>query len=284
LKTILPTKTSAYYTGVGTRIITEARLTVGGEVVSTLTGPYIDLINNIEVPYENQGGISALTLTGVNRVSGSNYTPFTLTYLDFGIPTIPMCCLERHDVIIEVDLNPTLSSQFTITDLIVSTLLVEYATVGNPELDWFTKSKQTIVYNSLIYRNVTVNAGNNVIHLEGYVKNFVKEFFIILQSPANINTYTYSSTLTNISLTFCGQDLINYPADYFSLIAPFETKIVTPTRAMYMYSFTEPVNFSRISEILLTLTSSSGPLTCTLFFKTHNVFVAMNGLGSFIFA
>ena len=64
LKTILPS-ISGYYQNPGTRIISEARLTVGGQVISTLTGSYIDLQNNMNIPYENQVGLTELLTSEV---------------------------------------------------------------------------------------------------------------------------------------------------------------------------------------------------------------------------
>jgi hypothetical protein len=105
--------------------------------------------------------------------------------------------------------------------------------------------------------------------------------YVTVQDPAQVTSYTYSTALTNIALTFCGQDLITYDSAYWSLIQPFETKIIMPSRNFYMYSFNGPVNFSRIADIQLTLTSSTGPLNLVVYTKTLNVFVAENGLWKF---
>lgn len=281
LKTFLPTVTSAYYDGVGTRIVTEARLTVGGQLVSTITGAYIDLKNSMEVPYENRVGLQALLLTGVTNL----VTPKVYTNMDFGIQNLPLCSLSRHDVILEIDFNPALSVQVSSSNVLTSTLLIEYATIGNRELKWFTDSKQTYVYDSLIYRKFSINSGQNILNLSKQIINPVKEIYITAQTPGNINTYTYSTAITNIALTFNGQDLINYSSDYWYLIEPFENKIVTPSRNLGLYVFKEPVNFSRIREVLLTLTTPQGTglLNVVVYFRTKNVFVAENGLGTFMF-
>lgn len=278
MKLVLPSGT--YYDSPGTRIIIEARLTVGGQVISTLTGPYIDLQNDVNVPLENRAALTGLVGRSDTTVSQKYY----LTKLDFGLANLPLCCLSRHDVIIELDLNPVLSSTLNTPTTVTATLLVEYATLGEAELKWFTDSRQTYVYESMQYLSMlTVNKGDNVISLEGLLTGSTKEMYVTVQDPAQVTSYTYSTALTNIALTFCGQDLITYDSAYWSLIQPFETKIIMPSRNFYMYTFKGPVNFSRIADIQLTLTSSTGPLNLVVYTKTLNVFVAENGLGSFVF-
>ena len=279
LKTILPAGAVAYYDGIGTRLISEVRLTVGAQVISTLTGAYIDLQNNVNVPLENRAA-----LTGLVGVSDTTISQkYLLTKLDFGLANLPMCCLSRHDIIIEVDFNPILSSTQTASTIITSSFLIEYATIGDAELKWFTSSRQLYVYESMQYLPVKIAQGDNIIKLKGVVTGSTKELYVTAQTPANSTTYTYSTDLSSIALTFNGQDLISYDSAYWSLIEPFETKIVTPTRNVYMYTFKGPVNLSRIADIELRLTATTGPLNVLLYAKTLNVFVAENGLGSFMF-
>jgi len=264
-----------YYQLPGTRIISEARLTVGGQVISTLTGAYIDLENNMNTVYENQVGLTEL-LTQPSKIAARNTNMNSiLTELDFGIVNIPIHNLDRHDVIIEIDFNTDISSSATPT--VMASMLVEYAKISTPLPELY-------VYKSTVYREVPVSVGDNEIQLDNYIKNYVRDFYITLQSPSDVNTYTYTNSLTNISLNFNGEFLIDYASDYFSLIQPFESKMVTPTRNVYTYTFHGPVNFSRISNILLTLTSSTGPLNCVMYFNTLNVFMVRDGLGSLMFA
>jgi len=280
LKTILPTSTPVtYYDGIGTRLISEARLTIGAQIISTLTGAYIDLQNDVNVPYENRAA-----LTGLVGVSDTTISQkYLLTKLDFGLANLPMCCLGRHDIIVEIDFNPILASTQTTPNTITATFLVEYATIGEAERNWFTSSRQLYVYESMQYLPVTIVQGDNILSLNGVVTGSTKELYLTAQTPANSTTYTYSTALSGITLTFNSQDLISYDPVYWSLVEPFETKIVMPTRNVYMYTFNGPVNLSRIADIKLRLTATTGPLNIVLYAKTLNVFVAENGLGSFVF-
>lgn len=253
------------------------------------TGTKLGLVVSIS----GDGNTVAMTAPYYNTNSGwigsfSTPPPFTTptvyTNMDFGLKYLPICSLSRHDVIIEIDFNQGLSPQVSSSNTLVSTLLLEYATVAQRELDWFTKTKQVYVYDSLIYKKFTINSGQNILKIYRVV-NPVKEVYVTAQTSANATTYTYSTAISTIGLTFNGQDLINYSSDYWYLIEPFENKIVTPNRNVGLYVFKEPVNFSRIGEVVMTLTTpaGTGALNVVLYFVTKNIFIAENGLGTFLF-
>ena len=83
------------------KMLREARLIIGGQIVSRLTGDYLSLDYDVNVPYENQAGLTALV--GKNDTS-TKYAPTTsFVNLTFGLKNIPMCSLNRHDVQVEVD-------------------------------------------------------------------------------------------------------------------------------------------------------------------------------------
>ena len=268
-----------YYDDVGARLISQARFLVGGQTISTLTGQYLDLMKDIDVAYENQ--VALTQLMGKND-STSVVLPRNLyTQLTFGIDNIPICALSKQDVQVQIDFNPLLSAQLTTSNALSASILVEFVYIGDNERTWLTNKRQTYVYESMMTRSLTVQPGDNIIKLDKYFLNPVKELYIILQTSAT--TYQYANTLTNAVLLFNGQELINYPSTYFQTMTPFLTKPVMPTRNMYMYSFNGPVNFSRISDIKLRLSLSSGPYTCIIYAKTLNVFVSESDIGGFIF-
>lgn len=271
-----------YYDSVGVQLIKEARLTVGAQTISTINGPYIDLMNDMDVPYENQVGLTQLV--GKNDSTSVVLPRYLYTKLNFGLKNLPICCLGRHDVIIEIDFNPVLSAQLTTSNVITSSFIIEYATVGNSERDWLTKSRQTYVYESMFTRTVPIKLGDNLVTLNGYFKFPVKELYITLQTLANSTNYIYSDSLANMAILFNDNELINYSSSFFKLIEPFETKNTMPTRVVYMYAFNGPVNFSRMSDIKLKLTTTADSLVGDIYAKTLNVLVIENGLGNLAFA
>ena len=271
-----------YYDSVGVQLINEARLTVGAQTISTINGAYIDLMNDMDVPYENQVGLTQLV--GKNDSTSVVLPRYLYTKLNFGLKNLPLVCLDRHDVMIEIDFNPVLSAQLTTSNVITSSFIIEYATVGNAERDWLTKSRQAYVYESMLTRSVPIKLGDNFVRLNGYFRFPVKELYITLQTPANSTNYIYSDSLANIVILFNDQELINYSSNFFKIIEPFETKTTMPTRVVYAYAFNGPVNFSRLADIKLKLTTTAGSLVGDIYAKTLNVLVIENGMGSLAFA
>ena len=54
-------KVYPYYDSVGTWAIKTADLKIGGQTIQSLTGEFIELWNDLHVPYENQPGLTILT-------------------------------------------------------------------------------------------------------------------------------------------------------------------------------------------------------------------------------
>jgi hypothetical protein len=266
-----------YYDGVGTRLINEARLLIGGQEISSLSGSYIDLMNDIDVPYENQVGLTQLV--GNNDLLTVAFPRTVYTKLNFGIK-LPICALARHDVTIEIEFNPVLSSQLTTSNALVASTLVKYSFVSDLERNWFTKHKHTFIYEYLFTRTGQVTKGENVIDLVGYVRNYVKELYLFFQ-PTN-TSYTYLNYLTSLTLLFNGQEYIKRDSTLFRVVSPFETKTTMPSRIMYMLQFNKPINFSRMSDIKLVITSLDTS-QLVIHAKTLNTFASQDGMGSFLF-
>jgi len=94
----------SYNDSYATSIISEARLLVGGQIVSRVTGDYIKLLYDHDVPYENQSGLTALIGKG-DTTSIKYNTTTSYVKLPFGIDNLPMCSLERNDVKVEVSFS-----------------------------------------------------------------------------------------------------------------------------------------------------------------------------------
>jgi hypothetical protein len=250
--------TIAYPDSLGYTIINEARLMVGGQIISRITGNYLKIKTDMSVNYENQ--VALTQLVGKGDSTSVVFPRQYMATLDFGIKNLPLCSLKQQSITVQVDFAKTCTSS----------LLVEYAVVSNREMDWFVYSRQSIVFDYLIYQNFTLKKGINGLNLS--FKFPIKELYIT----------TSTNVLTTFVLLFNGQEYINYTSDYFQIIEPFENKVVMPTYNVYLLTFKEPINFSRISDILLNITSTSAT-TCTIYANCLNVFVAENNLGSLLF-
>ena len=138
-----PPSSIPYVDSVGTFVIRTARLLIGGQTIDTVTGEYIELHQDVEVPYENQAALTLLT--GKNdsssiRTPRTYYTklPFTRTM------DIPVRDLSRHDVQIALEFD-------TFTNLTPATS--QRTGVG------FGASDNLIFFNYLTGDNSTGDAG-----------------------------------------------------------------------------------------------------------------------------
>jgi hypothetical protein len=264
-----------YTDSVGTWIINTAELKIGGQTIQTLTGEYIELWNDLHVPYENQSGLTLLT--GKNDTSTSILPPgrtylTNLPFYFYGSEELglPIAALGRQDV--EVYLTFRNFSEITGVSLanptLTATILVEYAYLSEPEIEWLTSHRLEYVITQQQYQyfDLLPNFTSSIFDLNFI--NPVREMFFILQPKTNIN-YDYSGNgLKSLSLSFNGAEAFTAEttdALYLGSLVPFNRYINYPTRKFYMYAFTTQtetgrpfgqVNMSRIRQILLELKSS----------------------------
>lgn len=169
----------------------------------------------------------------------------------------------------------------TLTTTFDSSLIVTYAHLSAPEVNWFRNSLVTFPFEYIQSTTLSLSTGTTVIPL--LFKNPIKEFIITGQLQSNQNTYTYSN-FDNLALTLNGEDLFNNSGTFFNTIIPAETGLLMPTRNLYVYRFESPVNLSRIAEKLLKVTQSVGTLNFNMYAKTVNIMAVQNGTCSIIFS
>lgn len=263
-----------YNDSVGTWVINTAELKIGGQSIQTLTGEYIELWNDLHVPYENQQGLTLLT--GKNDTSsifppGRTYLT-NLPFYFYGSEELglPIAALGRQDVEVWVTFrNFSEITGISVTNpTLTATILVEYAYLSEPEIDWLTSHKLEYVITQQQYQyfNLLPNFKSSIFDLKFI--NPVREMFFILQPKTNSN-YDYSNNgLESLSLSFNGAEAFTgetTDALYLGSLVPFNRYTNYPTRKFYMYAFTTQtetgrpfgqVNMSRIRQILLELKSS----------------------------
>ena len=96
-----PPQSLTYLDSVATYIIRNASLIIGGQTIDTMTGEYIEIRQDLEVPYENQQALTLLN--GKNDSSQSQIARTYLVTLPFTPEMrIPIMDLYRHDVKVQV--------------------------------------------------------------------------------------------------------------------------------------------------------------------------------------
>lgn len=191
-----------YADSVGTFIIRTARLLIGGQTIDTITGEFIDIQQDVTIPYENQAALTLLTgkndTSSIRKQRTYNVTlPFTQGF------DIPIHDLNKHDVqvVIEFDtfynITPN-TSQYS-TDRLV---FFNYITGDN------ISSTQGVPFNAVIpgFGTVTLALVIDSIVWDGqYVYMFTKvtilefnqtiPYFIVFDLHKDIVTDSTASTL-----------------------------------------------------------------------------------------
>ena len=298
-----------YYDSVGTYAVVSADLKIGGQTIQSLTGEAIELWNDLNIPYENQQALKVMTgkYDSSNIIASRTYY-VNLPFYFFGSPelSIPICALDRQDMEVHVTFNnfssltpvtPAINNALT-NPVLISTIIVEYVYLSDPEINWFKRSRIDQVILQCQYQTIKlpINFSSGVFELK--FNNPVRELFFVLQNDTSL-PYDYSgSGLQSIGLTFNGYDAFTRTTTdvtYLGTIEPYNHYINFPTRNFNMYCFcTDPgsvnpsgyVNFSRIKQVLMTLDITASTITartCRLTAVNYNVLRIENGIAGLAF-
>jgi len=300
------TQTYAYYDSVGTWAIKTADLKIGGQTVQSLTGEFIELWNDLHIPFENQPGLQVLT--GKND-TGTTINPPGRTYFVnlpfyfYGNPSLylPLVALSRHDVEVHVTFRNfnELTSVAVTNPTLGATIIVDYVYLSDPEIRWFQQARLDYMITQCQYQSIGLLAGfqNAVFNLD--FKNPVRELFFVIQ-PTIQAPYDYSNNaVVSFGLSFNGQEVFTTDttdALYTADIEPFNHYTNFPQREFFMYSFTDnpnspkprgQINFSRIKQVLLTLNCGGQAYLPAKDFRilavNYNILRIADGLGGLMF-
>ena len=91
----------SYVESVACKLIKEATLSIGGQVIDRLTSERLIIEDDLGIPYENQGGLTILQ--GKNDTSTITAAREYYTRLNFNIDTLSMNALQNQDVRVNVE-------------------------------------------------------------------------------------------------------------------------------------------------------------------------------------
>lgn len=283
--------TYSYYDSVATYLVRDATLKIGGQTIQSITGEYIEIWNELNVPYENQPGLQLLTGkydTGTTVGPPGRVYYANLPFYFYGSPelSIPITALGRQDV--EVWITFRNFSELTAVSVenptLTATIITDYVYLSNPEINWFQNHRLDYIITQTQYEEFDLPQGFQTAIFPLKFTGPVKELFFVSQPVGNL-PYNYvvpgstSPDLASLGMTFNGEDAFLTTctnAVYVGVIEPFNhhtnffsspppdapSSISSPGRQFYMYAFsTNPtsgipsgsVNFSRIRNILLEL-------------------------------
>jgi len=289
-----------YNDSVGTLALKSVDLRIGGQTIQTLTGEYIEIWNELNVPLENQPGLAVLIgkydASSASAPGRTYYVNLPFYFFDRPELYLPLVALGRQNVEVVVTFGnfADLTSVQTLDTSFSASVIAEYVYLADPEVNWFKNHRLEYVITQCQYDSFIVDSSNFELKFKGPVK----ELFLILQNSGQTG-YNYSNSgLQSMGLTFNGQDAVlasTVDSVYLGTIEPFNKHLnffskapgsTTFGRQFFIYSF-EPgqVNFSRIRNVVLDLTISPPRISqqLRLVALSYNVLRIENGMGGILF-
>jgi hypothetical protein len=166
----LPPSMSTYDDSVANKLCKAVRILVGKQVIKEYTGEYIELQNDLLVPYENKAILKLMngTLDQTQAVSYREY----YTSLPLGTKEVPLCALTHQNMSVEIDFE---SYQNLSQNL-------------NPGTGAFTDAKSYATYT-----NQQLNARSTLSYQQYIFIITYDERLIVFDTTQNISTSTVFS-------------------------------------------------------------------------------------------
>ena len=297
--------TYPYYDSVGTWAIQSADLKIGGQTIQSLTGEFIELWNDLYVPYENQPGLKVLTgkndTSTINPPGRTYFVNLPFYFYGHSALSLPLVALGRQDVEVHVTFRnfSELTAVTVNSPTLDATIITEYVYLSDPEINWFQSARLEYLITQCQYQRISLlsNFRSAVFNLD--LKNPVRELFFVVQ-PTNQAPYDYSNNaVLSFGLSFNGQDVFtNDTTDalYSGTLEPFNHYPNFPQREFFMYAFAaDPkspkpsgqINFSRIKQVLLRLECGGQAYLpakeLRVLAVNYNVLRVADGLGGLLF-
>jgi hypothetical protein len=295
-----------YVDSVGTHLIKQADLRIGGQLIQSLTGEAIELYNDLYVPYEQQPGLTLLTgkldYSNVYDPGRTYYTNLPFYFYGNNELSIPVAALDRQDLEVVITFRPFkeltyISNIANVSATINSTILVEYGYLSESEVNWMRKNRLEYLITQTQVTTFTVPVGFTTGRFNLPFLNPVREIYIVIQN-SNAPVYDYGDNgLQNISLSFNGQDFLSrqvIDSSYLQYVEAFKHFEFAPKRKFYIYSFandpmnprpTGTINMSRIKDKVLEITTSpySNTRNIRVYAISYNMLRIENGLAGLLF-
>ena len=289
----------SYIDSVGTYLIKNAELRMGGQTIQTLTGEMIEIYNDLFVSQENQPGLTLLT---GKKDSSKVYNPRTyyinLPFFFYSSAelSLPICALGLHDLEIwitfnnyQVLLSPGANNPTPYT--VITSMVIDYAYLSEPEVEWFQGHRQDYIIRQNQYD--TFDLGGSLTFQLDFTGP-VRELYFVIQDDSDAPYVYETDTGLGVALTFNGEDYIDSSTmdyNFTRFIGPIEKYAREPDRIIHVIPFcrqplnprpTGSINMDRIYQkniqfTLPTLASLSSK-TIRIIAVSYNILRVENGL------
>jgi hypothetical protein len=294
----------SYVDSVGTYMIRNAELRMGGQSIQTLTGEMIEIYNDLFVSQENQPGLTLLT---GKKDTSIIYNPRTyyinLPFFFYGSAelSLPICALGLQDLEVWVTFNDFQSLLAPGTVLptpstVTASIVVDYAYLSNPEIEWFQKHRQDYIIRQNQYDTFRLGAS---LTFQMDFRGPVRELYFVIQDVSDPPYVYETDTGLGVAITFNGEDYVDSSTmdyNFTRFIGPIEKYARQPDRILHVIPLcrnplnprpTGSVNMDRIYQknIQFTLPNLTSLATKTLRLNAviYNILRVENGLAGIMY-
>lgn len=326
--TLAPTVTTpaTYVNTAGIALIDTVDFLIGGQLIESLTGEYIQNALDLKTSLQNKPGLTLLY--GKDYTGGGIYSPITYIiplpfyfYREVGL-AVPLVSLYRQDVEMRFKFNYSGLNQnsgnsvniqpFAITPInsLQASLVVDYAFLTEPELDYFRNRKLDYLITQVQLHREILPAGSIGGRFRVYFVNPVTQLQVLIRNNLKLDLnfglpdyfdYTQNG-LNNISMYFNGETAFSTDAMYLGTMEILDKYVSVPfyygetSPNIYLYSFsTNPdkptvpsghVNMSRINEQVIEINLSPDATyqkQLSIYAINYNVLRVQGGLAGLLF-
>ncbi len=272
----------------GHSIIRKVEFLIGGVVVDTIDGDWLDIYSEFHVDASKREGYREMIKYSE---SFDNYTyrnkmnlfiPLHFWFTQNLGSALPLVALQYHDIVVNVYLRPFNETYFSETgansppetQIINSRIYCDYIFLDTKERkDFAQKEHEYLIVQHQKNDNNIIRYGNNSVNIELEFNHPTKAIYWTLQNklaqkynlwhdyslnPERIRIHNPIEILSSVEMKINGQDrFTEKEAEHFRLLEPMKYGSTIPRKFMYNYNFgvyndkyqpSGTINFSRIDN------------------------------------
>ena len=318
---------AGYVNGVGFSLIESVSFEIGGQVIDTFDYNWLDIYNELYDQTSDSliGKFNTDISVEENNYAQKLYIPLHFWFSKNYGNALPLIALEYHEIKINVtfrkleELIKSDISNFSYeSNNINAYIIANYIHLDETEKRFFSNNKLEYLIEQTQILSTTDIQSKNSARVALNFSHPVKSLYWIICNNINTNpnmktgnnwlTYTsnnslYSETFNTARITINGQDRItDMDASYYRSVIPYETRLYSPRKYIYTYSFSlNPMqnqpsgscNYSKIGNNRSYLELTFNPINTVggttngkikVYAQNYNIFKVESGMGSILFS
>jgi hypothetical protein len=318
---------AGYVNGVGFSLIESVSFEIGGQTIDTFDYNWLDIYNEL---YDQTSDSLVSKFNTDISVEENNYAQKLYIPLHFWFSknygnALPLIALEYHEIKVNVTfrkieeiIKSDISNFSYETPNLNAYIIANYIHLDETEKRFFSNNKLEYLMEQTQILSTTDIQSKNSARVALNFSHPIKSIYWIICNDINTNpnmktgnnwlSYTsnnslYSETFNTARITINGQDRItDMDASYYRSVIPYETRLYSPRKYIYTYSFSlHPMqnqpsgscNYSKIGNSRSYLELTFNPINTVggttngkikVYAQNYNIFKVESGMGNVIFA